>query len=104
MRCGKTFIFCALLCATFSVRGQSDQERFERQLEQLRLETILGSPQEIPPPQRMLLDYGGYFLFDYLSLEDNQDEHPVLRQSSRLGSAGLNIGRAQEVFLRARAV
>src|SRR5438105_1569535 len=47
--------------------AQTDQERFERTLEQLRLETDLSGPREAPAGQRMLFDYGGYFIFDYIS-------------------------------------
>jgi hypothetical protein len=81
--------------------AQSDQERFERQLEQLRLETFAG-PEAAPAGQRLLLDYGGYFLFDYLALDDSESEHHVLRQYTVLAYARLNFDDAHELFARAR--
>ena len=81
--------------------AQSDQERFERQLEQLRLETLAG-PEAAPAGQRLLVDYGGYFLFDYLALDDSENEHHVLRQYTLLAYARLNFDGAHELFARAR--
>ena len=93
-----------LISVPLSSLAQSDQERFERQMEQLRLESIWGAPAGVPAGQRMLVDYGGYAVFDYLTLEDNAEDTHVLRQYSLLGYFRLNIDAAQEVFVRARAV
>ena len=57
---------------------------------------------DIPPGQRLFLDYGGYFSFDYLSIDDAAHNNHGLRQYELVGYVRANLDGAQEIFLRAR--
>ena len=85
-----------------AVFAQSDTERFERSLEQIRQGTLLRANDAIPVDQRLSLEYGGYLTFSYLSLDDNNNDNHVLRQTELLGYLRLNLDNAHEVFLRYR--
>ncbi len=52
-------------------QGQNSLERFNRQLDQLRLDNAQQPAKDVPIGQRVLLDYGGYFTYDYLSIDDS---------------------------------
>jgi len=82
--------------------GQSETERFERSLEQIRRDTLLRANEAIPIDQRLTLEYGGYITFSYLSADDNNNDNHVLRQTELLGYARVNIDNAHEFFLRYR--
>jgi Alginate export len=75
-------------------------QRFERQLEQIRRETTLQVDRSVPVDQRLLLDYGGFLQFGYLSLDDSRNDNHVLRQYELTGYVRANLDGAQEVFLR----
>ena len=80
--------------------GQSSLERFERQLEQIRRDTLLLADEELSLQQRTFIDYGAYATFGYLSLDDNIDDNHVLRQYELVGYTRLNFDGAHEFFLR----
>jgi hypothetical protein len=82
--------------------AQVDRERFERQLDQLRRDTLTLAPQVIPPEQRVFFDYGVYLTFDYLALDDPSGEHIILRQYDATYYTRLNLDQAHEFFLRGR--
>jgi hypothetical protein len=84
-------------------RAQSSLERFNRQLELIRDEELTLAPREVPAGQRLQYDYGGYFIFDYLSIDDSNDENHVLRQSQLYLYGRVNIDGAHEFFIRTRA-
>jgi hypothetical protein len=91
-----------LLLAT-RVPAQESLGRFERQLEQIRRDTTLRANPDVPPEQRALLDYGGYFSFGYLSIDDSRNDNHILRQYDLIGYLRANLDGANEVFVRARA-
>jgi hypothetical protein len=78
----------------------SNLDRFNRQLEQIRRETILQADQNLSLQQRTFFDYGGYATFGYLSTDDNIDNNHVLRQYELVGYARMNFDGAHEIFLR----
>src|SRR5690349_12041690 len=66
-------------------------ERYQRQLDQIQRDTALLANPTVPANQRLLFDYGGYFTFSYLTVDDvNQDNHG-LRQYDMVGYARLNL-------------
>jgi hypothetical protein len=81
---------------------QQDLERFERNLEQIRRDTLLSINPDMSLDQRVMFDYGAYVTFGYLSLDDNNNDNHVLRQAEILPYARLNLDGAQELFLRGR--
>lgn len=92
----------SLLSYSGVILAQSEIERFERGLEQIRRDTLLRVDQNIPIDQRFTLDYGAYLTFSYLSLDDNNNDNHVLRQTEFLGFARMNLDLVHEVFLRYR--
>ncbi len=85
------------------VFGQSaENERFERQLDQIRRDTELRIDNRIPPEQRALIDYGAFLTFTYVSLDDPNGDNHVLRQYDVVGYARMNLDGAQELFIRGR--
>ena len=86
------------LVARPSARGQSDLERFERQLEQIQRDTRLRVDQRIPAEQRTLFDYGGYLSLQYLSLDDQNGDNHGLRQYDIVGYAHLNLDGVHEFY------
>src|SRR6476620_9272827 len=78
-------------------------QRFERQLEQIRRDTVLQINPAVPVDQRLLLDYGGYLSFGYLSVDDNRNDNHILRQYELIGYVRANLDGANELFIRARA-
>jgi len=95
-------MFVISLVVTLRASAQSERERFERTLEQIRLQTLDRVAPELSADQRLLFDYGLYAVFDYLSVDDNRNENHVLRQYSLVPYARLNLDNAHEVFVRGR--
>jgi len=84
------------------VRAQTSVERFERQLQQIQQDTRMRINPDIPADQRALLDYGGYFTFNFFAIDDIEQNTHILRQYDLVGYARLNIDNAHEFYLRAR--
>src|SRR5436190_10509966 len=82
--------------------GALQAGRFERNLEQIREQTLIRANEAIPVDQRLTLEYGGYISFGYLSLQDNVANTHGLRQSELVGYARANFDGAHEFFLRYR--
>ena len=72
------------------------------ELEQIRFDARLRANDAIPPGQRLLLDYGGYAFFSYLSVDDVLHHNHGVRESDFYAYARANLDGAQELFLRAR--
>lgn len=72
------------------------------ELQQIQEDQRLKANPDVPAGQRLLVDYGGYFSFNYLSLDDAGHNNHGLRQSELVGYARLNLDGAQEVFVRGR--
>jgi len=82
--------------------AQTSVERFERQLQQIQQDTRLRINPDIPADQRALLDYGGYFTFNFFAIDDIEQNTHILRQYDLVGYARLNIDNVHEFYLRAR--
>lgn len=82
--------------------AQTSVERFERQLQQIQRDTRLHINPDIPADQRALLDYGGYFTFNFFAIDDISQNTHILRQYDLVGYARLNIDNVHEFYLRAR--
>jgi hypothetical protein len=94
-------IFAVALAGQLA-RAQTSVERFERQLQQIQQDTRLRVNPDIPADQRALLDYGGYFTFNFFAIDDIQQDTHILRQYDLVGYARLNIDNVHEFYLRAR--
>src|SRR4051812_9788308 len=93
----------ACAAAASGAFAQESLQRFERQLEQIRRDTVLQANPAVPVDQRLLLDYGGYMSFGYLSADDNRNDNHVLRQYELTGYLRANLDGANELFVRGRA-
>jgi hypothetical protein len=83
-----------------SVRGQEELGRFQKQLEQIHRDQFLRIDQNIPPQRRALVDYGAYLTFNYLSLDDQNNDNHLLRQSLATAYGRVNIDGVHEFFAR----
>jgi hypothetical protein len=100
-RLGSLLLITGLMPAV--ARAQSDLTvRFDRELQQLHEQTATLANREVSPDQRALVDYGGYFTFSYLSLDDLNRNNHSLRQYDLVGYVDVNLDDAQEFFARGR--
>src|SRR3954469_13722539 len=97
---GAGFIAVALLGQ--AALAQTSVERFERQPQQIQHDTRLRINPDIPSDQRALLDYGGYFTFNFFAIDDIDQATHILRQYDLVGYAQLNIDNVRQFFIRAR--
>ncbi len=93
---------CAIFCFSSTVRAQTNLERFNRQLDQIRQDQQQRAPKDVPIGQRAFFDYGGYFTFDYLTVDDSRKDNHVLKQYDTVLYSRLNFDGAHEFFIRAR--
>src|SRR3954453_9019566 len=80
--------------------GALQASRFERNLEQIREQTLIRDNEAIPVDQRVKLEYGGYLSFGYLSLQDNVANTHGFPQSEVVGFARANFDCSHEFFIR----
>src|SRR5687767_2866913 len=105
---GRTGPLWLLVCAALSLSAHAQParpgeiERFQRQMEQFRRETRALIDPTIPVEQRTIFDFGGYYNFNYLSLDDQQGDNRVLRQHDLVGYARLNIDGVHEFYASVR--
>ena len=81
---------------------QLERQARVRELQRLELDQRLRANPDIPPGQRMLFDYGGYFTFNYVTLDDPQADNHILREYDGIAYGRLNIDGAQELFVAGR--
>jgi hypothetical protein len=81
---------------------QTNTERFERQIEQIRRDTRLLVNPNVPAEQRTYFDYGMYTTFQYLSFDDADLENHVLWQYDITAYVRFNIDGAHDFFARGR--
>jgi hypothetical protein len=97
-----------MLAITGPVRGQvvphggDATARFNRDLQQIRMDDTVRANTAIDPGQRALVDYGGYVTASYLSLDDLNRRNHSLWQFDLVGYADINIDDVQEFFARGR--
>jgi hypothetical protein len=90
--------------ALSAAKAQQSSDKFERQMESFQNSNRIHINDELPPGQRVLVDYGGYISFNYLTVYDANLDNHILRQPELVGYAHLNLDGVHEVFLRARSV
>jgi hypothetical protein len=101
-------LLAAVLAAGFApdARAQAPTagsvERFERTLEQIRRETREQVVKDVPVGRRALFDYGGYFTFSYLSLDDPEDHNLAFRGYDLVGYGRINFDGIHDFYLRGR--
>jgi hypothetical protein len=83
--------------------GAESVERFQRQLDQIELQTTVKTDTSIPVADRALFDYGGFLSVNYFSFDDPQHDNHGLREYDLVGYARVNIDGVHEFFGRARA-
>lgn len=89
------------------IPGGPGAESLQRQarideLQKFELDTRYRANEAIPPGQRVLVDYGVFLQFSYLSLDDAINENHILRQYDVVPYVRLNLDGGQELFLRGR--
>lgn len=95
-------IFVLVVTLASSAFAQSFADNYRLQLDQIRRQQVLDASRAVPAGQRSYLDYGAYFTFDYLTVDDNLGENHVLRQYDFIAYSRLNLDNAHELFLRFR--
>jgi hypothetical protein len=76
------------------------ESQFQKQLEQFQLNTRLAANPDVPIGERVLVDYGAFYSFNYLSADDPAQNTHILRDSE-VGVYGmLNLDNVQTVFVR----
>jgi hypothetical protein len=98
----------ALCCNVADVQAQESQAQAQalasqnrlQQLQQFELDTRLSADSAIPPTQRALFDYGGYFSPQYFSIDDSSHENHGFREYQVTGYFRADFDGANEIFLR----
>ncbi|HUB26729.1 MAG TPA: hypothetical protein VL992_14990, partial [Tepidisphaeraceae bacterium] len=92
--------------ATPQVEAANQEEvaeaNFQRQMDQFQYSSRIHVNPDIPPDQRLLLDYGGYITFDYLTVTDPINNTHVLRDTALVLYGRATLDNAQEVFVRGK--
>jgi len=92
----------ATLLFASTAYGQIELDRFEKQLEQIQRDTRLRVDTDVPVDQRVLIDYGGYYSFSFLAIDDPSGETHILRQNDLNAYVRVNLDGVHEFFIRAR--
>lgn len=85
---------------TDTARDLQLQQRLQ-ELQGFELDTRLLADTAIPPDQRALIDYGGYFSPQYYSIDDTNNDNHGLREYQLVGYIRANFDGANEIFVRA---
>jgi Alginate export len=73
-----------------------------QELQQLELDSRYHVNENVPPEQRAVVDGGGYFTFNYLSLDDQNDANHGLRQYDFVAYGRVLLDNANDFFIRFR--
>ena len=94
----------AIVLASLAARaaGQSELQKFQRQLEQIQRQTRLMAEPSVPPGQRALVNHGGYLTFNFLTIDDTDQNTHILRESNLTYFAQVNIDGVHQFFVRGR--
>ncbi len=90
------------LLATNVATAQTDLERFQRSLEQIRRDIDSAADSSIPASQRALIDFGGWATASYFSIDDTTGGSHGLRQYDLNLYTSINLDNAHRVYLRGR--
>jgi len=76
------------------------ESQFQKQLDQFQSSTRLAANPDIPIGQRMFIDYGAYYSFNYLSADDPSQNTHILRDSEVGAYGTVSLDNVQTVFVR----
>ncbi len=96
-------ISCRVVFSQNNAGRDLQREQRLQQLQQFELDNRERINQAVPPGQRALFDYGGYFSPQFFSIDDSNKDNHVLREYDIVGYLNANFDQANQVFLRARA-
>lgn len=82
--------------------AQLERELRNKDLEQYQLDMRFRADETVPPGQRLLLDYGAYITYSYLSVDDSTGNNHGLREGDLFAYLRANLDGAQEFFVRTR--
>jgi hypothetical protein len=71
-----------------------------QQMQEIEMDSRFLANTDIPPDQRMLIDYGGYFSPQYYSVDDENNVNHTLWQYQLVGYLRVNLDAANEIFMR----
>jgi hypothetical protein len=78
------------------------EANFQKSLDQFQNSSRVKANEDIPPSQRLLVDYGAYLTFDYLSVQDPTGNTHILREEDLVAYGLVNLDNVQSVFVRGR--
>jgi hypothetical protein len=96
-------VVALLLLGSPTLQAQTSNEaldRFERQLDQIRMETRQQANMDVPVNQRLLIDYGGSLTTSFAAIDDSSFDTHLFNQYQLVGFARLNLDGAHNFFVR----
>ena len=84
-------------------QGLGSVDRFERQLEQVQRDTRLNVDLSIPAEERVLIDYGGYTTFNFLTLDDPENHNHTLYQTDLNLYGHVDVDGIHDFYMRVRS-
>ena len=100
-----SLLIVLILSSTQPLRAQlvdnSAIERFERELDQVRIQTRNQVNTDVPAEQRLLVDYGASLTLSYAAIDDSDYHTHQFNQYQLIGFARLNLDGAHNFFVRA---
>lgn len=94
-----------ILLSTQSLQAQlvdnSAIERFERELDQVRMQTRNLVNTDVPAEQRLFIDYGASLTLSYAAIDDSDYHTHQFNQYQLIGFARFNMDGAHDFFVRA---
>jgi hypothetical protein len=94
-------ITCGMAWAQVDQGREIREQQQLNELQEIELDSRILANQAIPVGQRALIDYGGYIIPQYFSVDDSSQNNHTLREYELVGYMRLNFDGANEFFLRA---
>ncbi len=85
-----------------TLRAQTSQERFERQLREFNEDVYQLVHPEVPLEQRALIDYGGHLTFYFMAMDDIGGKTHILYNPDLTGYLRVNIDGVHQFYVRGR--
>jgi len=92
-----------LALATEAAHGQTELERFQRQIQLIERRQRLEVDTDVPVDQRLYVDYGGTAGFSFLAVDDIDQNTRILRQTEMTGFGRVSVDGAHNFFARLRS-
>lgn len=94
------FVFCGTALSQNTSPRQVQLQQQMQELQEIQLDSRFLANTDIPPDQRMLIDYGGYYSPQYYSVDDENNNNHTLWQNQLVGYLRVNFDGANEIFMR----